>query len=112
MEKTQKTMLWQLIARGAMFLLFLLSIFIVVPLIRYIFILFIIVNLILGFINGKKSIFMNIVFIILAPSLFIFIWEYLITIVLVVLTGIHLLLFYLWFRKGGIEKVEKKVEKK
>ena len=98
----------QLAIRAIMFLLFLLAIFVVIPGLRYIFILFIIVNIILGFINKKRSIFMNIVFIILAPSLFIFIWEYLITVILVVLTGIHVLMFYLWFKGGGVEKVKVK----
>ena len=103
----------QLAIRLIMFLLFVVAIFVAIPGLRYIFILFIIANIILGFMNGKKSIITNIVFILLAPSLFILIWEYLITVILVVLTGIHTLLFYLWFRRGGVEKVKvKKVEKK
>ena len=103
----------QLAIRVTMFLLFLLAIFVAIPGLRYIFILFIIANIILGFMNGKKSIITNIIFIILAPSLFIFIWEYLITVILVVLTGIHALRFYLWYKRGGVEKVKvKKVENK
>jgi len=112
MVKTKQTMLAQLIARAVIFLLFLLSIFIVVPGIRYLFILFIIVNLVLGFINGKKNISINIVFIILIPSLFIPVLEYLTTIILVILTGIHLVMFYLWFRKGGVEEVKDKKKEK
>jgi len=98
-KKVKKTMLAQLIVRVVMFLLFLLSVFIIVPSIRYLFIVFIIVNLVLGFINKKRSIFMNIVFILLFPSLFIPIWEYLITIILLALTGIHVLMFCLWYQK-------------
>ncbi len=105
-------MLAQLIARAVIFVLFLLSIFIVVPALRYIFISFIIINLVLGFINGKKDISFNVVFILLTPSLFIPVLEYLITIILVILIGINLLMFYLWFRKGGVEKVKDKKGKK
>jgi len=109
MVRTKHTMLAQLIARAVIFVLFLLAIFIVVPAIRYLFILFIIANIILGFINGKRNLPMNILFILLTPWLFFPVIEYLITIILVVLTGIHLLMFYLWHRKGGVE--EKKNEK-
>lgn len=109
MVKT-KTMLAQLIARAVIFFLFLLGLFIVVPGLRYIFILFIILNIVLGFINGKKNIFINIIFVLLTPWLFFPILEYMITAILVVLLGIHLLRFFLWFRKGGV--VEKKKEKK
>ena len=112
MVKTKKTMLVQLIARAVIFALFLLSIFVVVPALRYLFILFIIVNFVLGFINGRKNIFTNVVFIILIPSLFVPIWEYLITVILVVVTGVHLLRFYLWYREGGVEEVKKDKKKK
>ena len=108
MVKTKQTMLVQLIARAMIFVLFLLSIFIVVPGLRYVFILFIIANIVLGFINGKRDILVNIIFIMLTPWLFIPVLEYLITIILVVLIGIHLLMFYLWFRKGGVEEVKNK----
>lgn len=105
-------MLAQLIARAVIFLLFLLAIFVVVPALRFLFILFIIANIVLGFINGKKSIPENIIFIILTPSLFIPVLEYLTTVILVVLTGVHLLRFYLWFRKGGVDVKKKEEEKK
>lgn len=105
-------MLAQLIARAVILFLFLLGIFIVVPGLRYVFIVFIIANIVLGFINGKKDISFNVVFILLTPSLFIPVLEYLTTIILVVLLGIHLLMFYLWFRKGGVEKVKDKKGKK
>jgi len=106
--KGKGVMLAQLIARSVIFVLFLLSIFVVVPAIRYLFILFIIVNLVLGFVNGRRNIITNVVFVILAPSLFVPIWEYLITVILVVISGVHLLRFYLWYRKGGVVEVKKK----
>lgn len=108
MIKTKQTILIQLIARVVIFALFLLAIFIVVPGLRYLFLLFIIVNLVLGFINHKRDLPANITFIILTPNLFIPVLEYLITVILVVFTGIHFLRFYLWFKKGGVEKIEEK----
>ena len=110
--KTKQTMLAQLIARAVIFALFLLGIFIVVPGLRYIFILFIIANIVLGFINDKRDILVNIIFIMLTPWLFIPVLEYLITIILVILIGINLVMFYLWFRKGGVKKVKDKKGKK
>ncbi len=107
MVKTKQTMLAQLIAGAVIFALFLLSIFVVVPVLRYVFILFIIANIVLGFINGKRNILMNIIFIGLTPSLFIPVLEYLITIILGVLTVIHLVMFWLWYKDGGKEKTEK-----
>lgn len=112
MVKTKQTMLAQLILRAVIFFLFLLGLFIVVPGLRYLFILFIIGNIVLGFINGKKNIFVNIIFVLLIPWLFVPVLEYLITIILVVLLGIHLVMFYLWFRKGGVEEVKDKKVKK
>jgi len=109
MVRTKQTMLAQLIARAVIFFLLLLGIFIVVPVLRYLFILFIIANLVLGFINGKRDMFTNVVFIWLTPSLFIPVLEYLTTIILFVVTGIHLLMFYLWYKEGG--KEDKKKEK-
>ena len=106
--KTKQTILAQLIARAVIFFLFLLAIFIVVPALRYLFILFIIVNLVLGFINGKRNLPTNIALIILTPSLFIPVLEYLTTIILVILLGVHLLMFYLWYKNGRIEKVKDK----
>ena len=110
MVKTKKTMLAQLIAMAVIFALFLLAIFVVVPGLRYLFMLFIIINLVLGFINGKKNLPANISFIMLTPALFIPVLEYLITVILVVITGLHLLRFYLWFEKGGKKKKGKKAE--
>jgi hypothetical protein len=104
----KKIMLGQLILRAVILLLFFLGIFIEIPGIRYIFILFIIANLVLGFINHKKDIFMNIIFIGLAPWLFIPILEYLITMIISVLLALHLGLFYLWFRKDGVVEVKNK----
>ncbi len=112
MVKTKQTMLAQLIARAVILFLFLLGIFIVIPGLRYMLIVFIIGNIVLGFINGKKDILMNIIFILLTPWLFIPVLEYLITIILVILLGIHLVMFYLWFRKGGVEEVKGKKVKK
>jgi hypothetical protein len=104
----EKTRLAQLIARAVIFVLFFLSIFIVIPGIRFLFMLFIVVNLVLGFINGRRNILTNVVFVLLAPWLFIPILEYLATVILVVITGVHLLRFYLWFRKGEEKKRKKK----
>jgi len=113
MVKTKQTMLAQLIARAVIFFLFLLGLFMVVPGLRYLLILFIIGNVVLGFINGKRNIFMNIIFIGLTPWLFFPILEYMITAILVVLLGVHLVRFYLWYKKGGIVKIkDKKDEEK
>jgi hypothetical protein len=106
MVRTEQTMMGQLIARAVIFVLFFIGIFIVVPILRYLFMLFIIANVVLGFINGKRSLPMNIAFIILTPGLFIPVLEYLITIILVVLTGINLLMFYSWYKDGGKEEKE------
>ena len=110
--KTKQTMLAQLIARAVIFALFLLAIFMVVPALRYLFILFIVVNIVLGFVNGKRDIWMNIVLIILTPLLFIPVLEYFITVILVILTGIHLVRFWLWYKKGGVEEIKDKKEEK
>jgi len=111
MVKTKQTILAQLIARAVIFFLFLLAIFIVVPALRYLLILFIIANLVLGFINGKRNLPTNIALIILTPSLFIPVLEYLTTVILVILLGVHLLMFYLWYQGGGVEK-KKDIKKK
>ncbi len=107
MVKTKQTMIAQLIVRAVILLLLLLGLLIVVPGLRYLFMLFIIVNFVLGFINGRRDLPVNITFIILTPLLFIPILEYLITIILVILTGIHLVRFWLWYRDGGKEKKRK-----
>jgi len=107
MVKTKQTILAQLIARAVIFLLFLVAVFVVVPVLRYLLILFIITNLIFGFINGKKDLPVNIAFIILTPLLFIPVLEYLITIILMALIGIHLVMFWLWYKGGGKEKEKK-----
>jgi len=114
MVKTKETMLAQLIARAVIFGLFLLGLFIVVPALRYLLMLFIIANVALGFINGKRNILINIIFILATPLLFVPILEYLITVILVVLIGVHLLMFYLWWKGGGEEEVkdDKKDDKK
>jgi len=116
MVKTKQTMIAQLIVRAVIFLLLLLGLLIVVPGLRYLFMLFIIVNFVLGFINGRRNLPVNITFIILTPLLFIPILEYLITIILVILTGIHLVRFWLWYNGGGKEKKRKsyndKIEQK
>ncbi|MBU2616990.1 MAG: hypothetical protein KKB79_03360 [Nanoarchaeota archaeon] len=112
MVKTKQTMLAQLIARAVIFGLFLLGLFIIVPALRYLFMLFIIVNVVLGFINGKRNIPINIIFILAVPSLFVPVLEYLTTVILVVLTGVHLLLFYLWWKGGGEEEKEDDKKKK
>lgn len=108
MIKTEKTLKAQLIVRGIMFLLFFIAIFTVVPGLRYLFLLFIIANLVLGYTNERKDVLGNVTFILLAPLLFIPVLEYLITAMLVVFTGIHLLRYYLWYRKGGKKDIKKK----
>ena len=104
--KKKQTMLAHLIARAAILLLFLFAIFIEIPFLKYAFIVFIIANIVLGFINGKKDILINVGSVLLAPWLFIPVLEYLITIILVIILGVHLVMFYLWFRKGGVEEVK------
>lgn len=60
-EKTKETLLAQFVVKGLIFLIFLIGIFVATPsLVIYFLMISIIANLVLGFINDKKSISMNI----------------------------------------------------
>lgn len=105
-EKNQKTKLTQLILRGAIFLIFFFGIFVKVPSF-FIYLLFpiIIANIVFGIINKKRGIFINIIFLILTPLLLVFLLGYIITIIGAIISLIHLILFFLWYRKGDEEVI-------
>jgi len=113
MQKTKTTLLTQLILRGIIFILFFLSLFVAMPsFIVYLLLLFIIANVVFGFINKKINIFPNIVLFGLALLLLVFLIEYIATIVGTLVSFLHLLFFFLYYLKGGEEKEKKKkVEK-
>jgi len=99
-ETNNQTILSQLGVRAGIFLLFFLGIFIELPsLILYLFLPLIAANIILGFINKKRSIFTNIIFLLYYPLLFIVLIEYLVTILGAIISFVHLLLFSLWYFK-------------
>jgi len=104
------TMFVQLVIRIAIFLLFFIGIFAAWGFVKYLLMLLIIANLVYGFINKKRSIFMNLVLLSLTFWLFIFIIEYLATVIGSVLSLLHVLLFVFRYNKGG--KIEKKTEEK
>ncbi len=114
MQKSKTTLLIQLIIRGIIFVLFFLSLFVALPsFIVYLLLLFIIANVVIGFINKKRNIFPNIVLFGLALLLLVFLIEYIATILGTIVSFLHLLFFFLYYLKGGEEKKEekKKVEK-
>ncbi len=111
MQKSKTTLLTQLILRGIIFVLFFLSLFVAMhSFIVYLLLLFIIANVVFGFINKKRNIFPNIVLFGLALLLLVFLVEYIATILGTIVSFLHLLFFFLYYLKGGEEK-EKKVEK-
>ena len=115
MEKTPQTILTQLILRGIIFVLFFLSLFVALPpFVIYLLLLFVIANVVFGFINKKRNIIPNIALFILALFLLVFLIEYIATILGTIISFLHLLFFFLYYLKGGKEKVEKveKEEKK
>jgi len=103
-----KKLLWQLIVRAGIFLIFFLGIF-VKPhsLLLYLLFLLIIANIVLGFINGKRSILLNISFLILYPLLYVVIIEYFATLLGSVISFIGLILFYFWYKKGASQSKKK-----
>tara|TARA_B100001971_G_C18243042_1_gene572217 strand:- start:1417 stop:1704 length:288 start_codon:yes stop_codon:yes gene_type:complete len=95
--------------------LFFLGIFIAVPsLLLYLIIPLIIANLFFGFVNEQKSIFVNIILLILYPFLFIVLIEYLVTILGTIISFIHLFLPLIkFFRKEtDLSKTKKAIKKK
>ena len=101
LESNKQTMIAQLGVRTGIFLLFFLGIFIGLPsFLLYLFLPLIVANLVLGFINEKRSIFVNIIFLLYYLLLFVFVLEYLITILGAIISFIHLLLFGLDYIKN------------
>ncbi len=113
MEKSKTTLLTQLISRGIIFLLFFLSLFVALPsFVIYLLLLFIIVNVVFGFINKKRNIFPNLVLFGLALLLLVFLIEYIATILGTIISFLHLLFFFLYYLKGGEETEKKKKPEK
>jgi|TARA_Y100000310_G_C20675815_1_gene812967 hypothetical protein len=97
--KNKQTLTAQLVIRGVIFGLFFLGLIIAVPsFLIYILILAIIANLILGFTNGRKSILTNVSMFIIALLLFVFLIEYVATLIGLIISFIHLLFFIHEFR--------------
>ena len=112
-EKSKKTLLIQLIIRGIIFVLFFLSIFVALPsFVIYLLLLFVVVNIVFGFINKKINIFPNIVLFGLTLLLLVFLIEYIATILGTIISFLHLLFFFLYYLKGGEEKEKEEKEKK
>ena len=109
MEKTPETMLTQLILRGLIFLVFFLSIFIAMPSsIIYLLILFIVANVVVGFINEHRGIVTNVVLLALSLLLLVFLIEYLATIIGAVISFFHLLFFGIAYFKKEKKPVKSK----
>ena len=109
MEKTQKTLTIQLIMRIAIFAIFFLGVFIKVPsFLLYLIIPLILANLILGFINQRRSIMANILLIVFYPLLFLPLgFGYIATPLGSIVSFIHVLLFYLKAYKQDIKPKKK-----
>ena len=112
MEKSRTTLLTQLILRGMIFVLFFLSLFVALPsFVIYLLLLFIVVNIVFGFINKRVNILPNIALFALTLLLFVFLIEYVATILGIAISFLHLLFFILFYLKGGEEKEIKKLKK-
>jgi len=113
MQKSKTTLLAQLILRGMIFVLFFLSLFVALPsFFIYLLLLFLVVNIVLGFINKKRNILSNIVLFGLTLLLLVFLIEYIATILGTIISFLHLLFFFLYYLKGGEEKEKEEKEKK
>ena len=55
---------------------------------------------------------MNMILLALYPFLFLFIIEYLATVLGSIVSFIYLVMFWIWYRKGGVEEVKDKKEDK
>jgi len=90
----------QLIVRIAIFAVFLFGVFAKIPVfILWLLLALIIANIVLGFMTKKRSIVMNIVFLIMYPFLHIILIEYLVVLLGTVLSFIHALMFFLAYKK-------------
>ena len=90
----------QLAVRIAIFIIFLLGVFIKMPtFLLYLLPVLIIANLLIGFKTKKKSIIMNIVFLLIYPFLHIIIIEYIAVLLGTILSFIHALMFFIYYRK-------------
>ena len=101
MAKKDKKVLLQFVARLAIFLIFLMGVFVEIPLaLLYLLLPLIVANLVLGFMNKKRSIVTNVVLLLIYPLLFVVLVEYLVILLGTVLSFIHALTFYFEFRKS------------
>lgn len=98
------TMFVQLSIRIAIFLLFFIGIFVAWGFVKYLLIILIIANLVYGFINKKRNIFMNLILLGLTGVLFLFLIEYLATIVGSFFSLLHGGFFALSYYKGEKKK--------
>ena len=97
----QKIKKIQLGVRIAIFLIFLLGVFVKIPIILlYLLPVLIIANLSIGFVTKKKSIAMNVVLLAIYPLLHIILIEYIAIIIGTILSFIHALLYFLDYRKN------------
>jgi hypothetical protein len=95
-----KTLTIQLIVRIAIFLVFLLGVFMKIPsYLLYLFLLLIIANIVLGFMNKRRNLVTNIVFLIMYPLLYVIIIEYLVILIGTIVSFVHALRFYLYYQK-------------
>ncbi len=91
----------QLCVRITIFAVFLLGVFVKIPVfLLYILPVLIIANISIGFISKKKSIAMNIIFLLIYPFLHIVLIEYIAIIIGTILSFIHALAFFLDYRKN------------
>lgn len=101
----KKLSLIQLIVRVAIFVIFFLGVFAKIPVfILYLLLGLILANLVIGFLTKKRSIVMNIVFLIMYPFLHVVLIEYIIILIGTVLSLIHALMFFLYYKKEYIGK--------
>ena len=108
-QKNKQKILAQLIVAGVIFLLFFIGIFVKVSsLLLYFLLLLIIANLILGFINKRRNIFVSAVFLLLYPLLFVVIIEYLATILGAIISLVYALRLGFWYKNTGKKKVKEK----
>ena len=90
----------QLFVRLAIFLIFFLGIFAKIHSFKYVLMLLILANFVLGFFTKKRGILMNIVLFALTQPLSVILVEYLVVILGSLLSFIHMLIFAIRFFKG------------
>jgi len=108
MEKMEmNNMLTQVCIRITIFVLFFLGIFIKIPFFPYLIIILLIANIVFMFVNKTRGITGTVLIALLVPGLFIFLLEYVATIIGVVISFIYALVFSLKYFKGNLGKTVK-----